>query len=45
LEITSAPIEITAEAYFEIQVRQNSGGDLDITGASNTTYFCVEVLE
>ena len=45
LEITSAPIEITANTYFEIRVRQNSGGDLAITGASNTSYFCVEVLE
>ena len=42
---TTAPLNVTVADYFEARVRQDSGGNLDVSGGGTSTWFMIEVLK
>lgn len=44
MNVSTAPVYVSAGDYFELVVSQNSGGDLDVN-VSVTDWFSIEVIE
>jgi len=43
INLVSPPITVVNDDYFEVSVRQNSGGDLDL-GQGTSCWFSMEVV-
>ncbi len=43
--LVSGPLDVVATNYFEVEVFQNTGGDLDTLNADGVPWFAMEILE
>lgn len=45
MNIVSAKVPVVAGDYFTLNVYQTSGGNLNLSGATETTWFCIELFQ
>ena len=45
INVSSGQLRVSAGDYFEVRVFQDSGGDLDVQGGGDSTWFSIEALK